>query len=322
MNINVSEKCIDYNNNIFYESGFYDIRHIRPHYHYKDMEIVFCLKGHVNLVAGHQSVRVNAGEVFSIDCRDIHYIYSDTANLTLLFHLDLTKTHIPWEKLQNIFFSCESCHCYPYQQRAMNMVKDIILTLSFISCSHSDIEIASREKEINKLLCMFIDIMYKYFNWFNYENQDEYVNDEMLDRFYRIISFCSENYYKKITISQLAAAEHIDKNYFSQYISKTVFSNFNAMISFIRCYEAEHLLLTTDKPNWEISYLCGFSDSKYFYRAFKSWWKSTPTEHRKRYDISMKKNNDVTKLTGEQAVDLLRDYITKWHMEKTFGQIS
>ena len=321
MNINVSEKCIDYENDIFYESGLYDIRHIQPHYHYKDMEIVFCLKGCVNLVSGHQSVKINAGEIFSIDCRDIHYIYSDTPNLTLIFHLDLTRTHIPWEKLQNIFFSCESCHCYPHQQKAMMQVKDIILTLSFISYSDDHIGTSAYTKKIDRLLCMFMDIMYKNFNWFNYENQDEYVNDEMLDRFYRIISFCSENYYKKITISQLAAAEHINKNYFSQFISKTVFLSFNAMISFIRCYEAEHLLLTTDKTNWEITYLCGFSDSKYFYRAFKSWWKCTPTEHRKRYTLSMEKNTDIIKITGQEATDLLNDYITQWHIEKTFEQI-
>lgn len=305
----IKEETILYENEIPYNVSLYDISYIMPHFHRKELELIFCMEGHVNLVAGHQKVRINSGEVFSVDYGDIHYIYSDVPNKTILFHLDLTKLDIPWKKLSCVYFSCESIHCYPYQIGAMNDIKDILFTLTYVKYSDSP--------EYGSLPNSLIRILLKYFNWFNYENPTSQMNIDLYERFYRILRYCHENYDKKISISQLADSEHINRNYFSQFISKTVFRNFSNMIKYIRCYEAEQLLLKTDLPVSEISYSCGFSDNKYFYSAFKKWWKVTPAEHRANYMEYMKNDTKIATLDNNDAKDSLRSYITKWHIEKT-----
>lgn len=305
----IDEQIISYEANCPYHVQLLNISHMNPHFHSKELELVYCLEGHVDLVAGHQKVRIHAGEIFSVDYRDIHYIYSDEENITLLFHLDLAKLDVPFETLSNIFFSCESSHCYPYQQEAMNRIKDILLALAYEWVCN----LPASDVLPNKLLHILLD----YFNWFNYENQTSQMNTELHERFYRVLNYCYNHYNQKITISQLADAEHITKNYFSQFLSKTVFQSFSSMIKYIRCYEAEQLLLTTDMAIADISYACGFSDSKYLYAAFRQWWGTTPAEHRSNYMEYMKETERVSCMEALPAQDFLRETITRWHIEKT-----
>lgn len=329
--MNIKEKKINYINDFPCEARLCRIKADEPHFHSKELEFIYCLEGEVTLTAGHQNVVIQAGEIFSVDFRDIHYLKSDVDNLVLIAHLNLAKLDMPWENLEYVFFSCESCHCHPYQRKAMEEVKDILLTTSY--ALHS-FENANREAiprignsslsldfiaadEIKRASNRLLDIMLKYFNWFNYNAQDDYTNTEAYTRYYNILAYCNKNYMNKITISQLAEREHINANYFSQFIGKTMFVKFSGMLKFIRCFEAEHLLLKTSLPISEISYKCGFSDPKYFYSAFKHWWGCTPTEHRKRYIEYIKRVEPVEVITASEAMSLIEDHMTKWMLEKT-----
>lgn len=311
----INEEIIEYKKNIPCEAAICSISRTSPHYHNGALELVCCLNGSVDIVAGHQNVTVRSGEIFSVDCRDIHYLYSDEDNLVLVFHLDLTRLDTPWDYLRDAFFACESIHCRPYQRSALNSVKDIILSIShelFSEESHR-IDTDRMGTASNRLM----DILMRYFNWFNYEDFDEHFNVEHYERFYRLLSYCCKNYSHKITIPELAAMEHISRNYVSQFFRRTVFESFSNMLKYVRCYEAERLLLKTDMPVAEISYACGFSDPKYFYSAFKRWWGCTPTEDRQKYRKYITGGFSVTRLEPDVSLKIIRDQITDWHIEKT-----
>lgn len=336
----ILNRKINYVSGIPVEASLCRIDRSLPHFHPHDLEIVCCLRGEIHLAAADQRAVLGPGQIHSIDYRDIHCLYAeDEDNLALIFHLDLTNIPYDWEQIRYVFFACESNHCYAYQRDAMNAVKDMILSFSYgyITGSYTP-EMYAGPVEF------FSFYLLQYFNWFNYENQDEYMNEDLYERFHRVLAYCIDHYDQKISISQLAATEHISKNYFSQFISNTVFRSFSTMIKYIRCYEAEHLLLTTDKPNAEIAFECGFSDPKYFYSAFRQLWGCTPSEHRARYekyyqeclrhyesslhakagDTGSKKNtgDDLPgqqRLADDDAAAVLKEYIAAWHLEKTFG---
>ena len=343
--MDILEKEIDYLDGIPVEASLCRIDRSLPHCHPHDLEFVCCLKGSIHMFASDQIATLLPGQLHSIDYRDIHYLYSDEDNLALIFHLDLQNIPYDWEQIQYIFFACESNHCYAYQQDAMQAVKDMILSFSYgYMTGEYTPEMYAGPVEF------FSFYLLEYFNWFNYENQDEYMNEDLYERFHRVLAYCIDHYDQKISISQLAATEHISKNYFSQFISRTVFHSFSTMIKYIRCYEAEHLLLTTDKPNAEIAYECGFSDPKYFYAAFKQLWGCTPSEHRASYTDyyneclrhyaesplakpgEIRNENGNIKYTGDDvpgqervdpadAAKILKEYMANWHLEKTFGSV-
>ena len=300
-----------------------------PHYHPQDLVFVFCLRGTVHLVASDQKQTLTAGQIHSIDYRDIHYLWAEEDNEVLIFHLDLRNIPYDWEQIRYVFFACESNHCYAYQRDAMEAVKEMILSFSydFFVRRHAPEDYAGPVE-------FFSFYLLQYFNWFNYENQDEYMNEDLYERFHRVLAYCIDHYDQKISISHLAAAEHISKNYFSQFISNTVFRSFSNMIKYIRCYAAEYLLLTTDRPNADIAYECGFSDPKYFYSAFKQFWGCTPSEHRAHYEEYLElcgqrqSSGDIPPGTvpGEyifpegQAAEKTKAFTAAWQLEKVFGE--
>ena len=317
----LKEYDLKYKGGLPFQAELTKVTNLIPHRHDKELELVYCLEGTVHLEAAEQTETLHAGQLHSIDFADIHCLWSDDDNTTLVFHLDLTRMP-DWKYLKYVFFACEDNHLHSYQEEAMAKVKDIVLALSYAYFT-GDVQDPSRfEKPLEELM----NVLLQYFNWFNYENQDDYMNIELYERFHRVLAYCVDNYNKKITVSQLAAMENINRNYFSQFIGKTVFSSFSNMVNYIRCWHAEDMLLTTDMPNAEISYSCGFSDPKYFYAAFRDLWGCTPSEHRQQYEVyyqeclsdSVSKKHETT-LDDFSAASILKDFIIKWHVAKTMG---
>lgn len=317
----LNEPKLEYKSGMPFEAELCHISKTLPHRHLTEMEFIYVLEGSVHLIAAEQDVILTAGKIHSIDFNDIHYIEAAGYNLVLIFHIDLSMLH-NWEELKPVFFACESNHCYPYQETAMAQVKDILLSLSYVY-------FCDQYGDYTDTIYRLMDLLKRYFNWFNYENQDEHMNIELYERFERIMVYIIKNYRQKITVSQLAAREHINRNYFSQFLSKTIFSSFSTMVNFIRCYRAEPLLLTTNMSIADISFECGFSDPKYFYGAFKDLWHRTPTEHRRLYNNCYEaalsaapaheyrfcnRKSDV--ISDDAAASILKEHITLWHLEK------
>ena len=307
---------------IEYRKGFaYDVTLCRihstlPHYHTHDLELVYCLEGHVNIVSSEQVVHLEAEGFFSIDFSEFHYMYSDDNALVLLLHIDLQHVSASWEELQYAIFSCESFHCFPYQREAMNKIKDLMLALALSQYS-------GEQKSYLPQVDQIIELLQRYFDWYNYNNQDEYVNPALRSRFYRALEYCTTNLTSKITAFDLAERENINPNYYSQFFTNSVYFSFSNLVKYIRCYEAEHMLLQTDLPNYEIAYAVGFSDPKYFYAAFAQWWHRSPKEHRQMYQdhfarFKKQKNGSLT-IKGSEAADLMQQHIAKWHLYKNLG---
>lgn len=309
--MNVKHIEINYKQNTPFSAQICHIDKIAPHYHETSLEIIFCLDGSVNYVSGFHKGTICGGQVFSIDCEDFHYLYSDVPNTVLILHLDLLNMDKPWEDLHYIYFACNNADYFSYQHTALNKVKDIVLALSFeyfTGCPHLEKDMQA----VNDLL----DTLIRYFNFYNYHTPDDYMNEDLRDRFYSIIRYCSENYNRKITVSELAEHTHIHPNYLSQYIGKTSFMSFTTMLKIVRCYKAEHLLLTTDMSNSEIAYACGFSDPKYLYSAFSRWWGCSPHTHRKNFRNQMHLKESYSILDADASANILTSYIIKWHIDK------
>ena len=90
--MNINEEIITYKEGMPWHAKLCRITATEPHFHTHELELIYCLEGSINLVAGHQSNTIKAGEIFSLDFRDIHYLYSDQDNLVLLPLLSVSGT--------------------------------------------------------------------------------------------------------------------------------------------------------------------------------------------------------------------------------------
>ena len=102
----LKEYKLKYKNNLPFQAELSKVTNLVPHRHDKELELVYCLEGTVHLEAADQKATLHAGQLHSIDFADIHCLWSDDDNTTLIFHLDLSA--MPnWEELKYVFFACE-----------------------------------------------------------------------------------------------------------------------------------------------------------------------------------------------------------------------
>ena len=200
----------------------------------------------------------------------------------------------------------------------MYNITDTLLSIAYIYLSHESLNIHNLTNLYSKLANKLINTMLSYFEWYDYmnTNPNNNTNNISRERFNRILKFCQQNYMNKITVSEIAGREFINENYLSQFLSKSPFQSFSNMINYIRCYQSETFLLTTNLPNIEISYKCGFSDPKYFYKNFKKWYGHTPSEHRNQYIQQSNTPQQYQILQNSDILYILEKHIARYHAFK------
>lgn len=108
----------------------------------------------------------------------------------------------------------------------------------------------------------------------------------------------------------------------SEYLRK-MSVGFRGMMSYIRANESETYLLRTNKTILEISEECGFSDVKYYYSAFKRWYKCTPKQFREQYGkVSEEKIRYLDIIDTKDILEkLLTDHYMETHLFYSDGKI-
>lgn len=292
-----------------------DIRHTQPHIHSEATEFVFCLKGSVCLVCNHENVTLKEGEMFTIYLEDLHCIFSDEENVTLLVQLDLTKVGMPFDVLSQAYIACEDLSCKDFQVKDLEQMKFYLLSVAFAYAKAGTLTPDYAATASNTIAAHMSD----HFDWLSLISRDpSHINRDLVNRFRSIYEYCYSHSTEKLSISMLAEKVHINENYFSQFVKKSPYGNFSLMVGYMRCYDAQTLLLTTDKSIIEISNACGFSDDKYFYKHFKYWWKITPTSFRDWFSLYMKKPEKIRCFSGKESVSILAPYISEFMSSHIF----
>lgn len=100
------------------------------------------------------------------------------------------------------------------------------------------------------------------------------------ERLQLVMQYLQANYAKPITLSQLAALEHVSVSYlsrqFRRYTGKTVITYLNEL----RVQAAQALLIQTDEPVETIAERAGFESPKYFSRIFRAKMGISPKSYR------------------------------------------
>ena len=94
------------------------------------------------------------------------------------------------------------------------------------------------------------------------------------------LSLMHEDYARKLNLKELADACGIDKNYFCRLFMRRTGTTAMNYLNRIRIDNACVLLKSEDLTIEEIAYQCGFSDSDYFTRIFRSFRSCSPRQYR------------------------------------------
>lgn len=282
---------INFINNTPLSISIYSVKREAPHIHRNTLEIVYCLKGEITLSVTHERLRFRAGDLYIVNATDIHSIESTGQNdaLVVSFYINALDNSLPSDSLLYELFVCQEAVISEVTETYIPKLKELLIISLYFYCFHPkmNFEIYTR------LTQRIVSILVEYFPLFYFStNAHKFLPNER-ERYDTILRYIRKNYREKITLTKLAEIVHCNPSYLSQFFNKYLNNHNNGghsmntlhdLINFVRVYEAETLLCTTDKNISDISYDCGFSDPKFLYRTFKEWFSRTPFEHKSWYE--------------------------------------
>lgn len=102
----------------------------------------------------------------------------------------------------------------------------------------------------------------------------------------KILSYLLENYYKEISLQELAKEFYISHWHLSKLIKKELGLNYTDLINIIRIEQAKRLLAIPRYRVNEVGSMVGYNDNTYFCRVFKKLTGMSPQEYRNKYFAS------------------------------------
>ncbi|MEA4923640.1 MAG: AraC family transcriptional regulator [Eubacteriaceae bacterium] len=289
-----------------------EVESVPPHMHENIIEIIFCLKGSVKFDYEYEQFTLHAGEFISVD-KDAHYLYNGEDDICVSFYIDLEWFKEKYPFVTSTLFVCEFCKesITPHRD-AHNRLKGMLLALLYYLGNYGKADELFKETLISgteKIVDLFVaafDIVFFY-------RPGLKVKPELLERYREMNHYIQTNSEDKISLNTMAEEFHLTEAYVSEFF-RYYSIGFRKCLGYNRTYKSEKYLLATDMNINEISENCGFSDPKYYYSAFKEWYKCTPKQFRDSYREKMDRpcKENVSDVAG--AFKFINSLILKHYM--------
>lgn len=98
-----------------------------------------------------------------------------------------------------------------------------------------------------------------------------------------VFQFVSDNFQRKITLSEIASVANLSAKSFCRYFKSKTRKTFYVFLLEVRVAHACHLLLEKDMSIYEVCYDCGFNNLSNFNRYFKKIMTKTPGDYKREF---------------------------------------
>ena len=302
------KQYINYPNDLPIKISCLSIKNYPIHWH-NSIEIIYVLKGSLNITINTDSFILKEKEVEIINSDEAHSFNSNEENEILIFQIDPSFFEKYYKDINNVFFYTNS---NDQEDQAGEKYDDLKYFLSKLLCEYVQ-RLEDYDEEIEEIL---IDLLYHLINNFHYltyEKEELKEKTEQLDRYHRISKYIFNNYNNNITLQEIAKKEFLSPHYLSHEIKYATGSSFTDLINLTRVEESLKLLLDTNMSITEISEEIGFSHVRYYNKNFKAYYNCTPLQYRKRNYLSEADYNKAIKITNlnlQESLDSL-----SWQLE-------
>jgi AraC-like DNA-binding protein len=100
-------------------------------------------------------------------------------------------------------------------------------------------------------------------------------------RLNKVFQYVSDNFQKKITLSEVASVANLSAKAFCRYFKSKTRKTFYVFLLEVRVAHACHLLLEKEMSVYEVCYDCGFNNLSNFNRYFKKIMNKTPSDYKR-----------------------------------------
>jgi AraC-like DNA-binding protein len=135
-----------------------------------------------------------------------------------------------------------------------------------------------------KFICLLqiLDLVSKNTNDLKLLSKENYTGvalDKHGERLKNVFQFIFENYYRDISLKEVANIAHMSKSSFCRYFKQVTSKCFSDYINEIRIGYAKKIISSDSRPVYEVAYQCGYNNPSYFNKQFKKYVGKTPLEY-------------------------------------------
>ena len=277
------------------------------HYH-PDIELVYVLKGEIELKNGYYTYRLRAGDVFTNSGNEVHGMKALTQDNVI------AQLHVRTKDLSHYFPELSKA-CYRTYSKKVNdkryeLLRELVLKLLL----KNELKDFDYKSECLYLMVDIIKHLNKYFNLFAFD-KDVVVgfdrsNELAVERISRICQYLYQNYASNITLQDLSEMEHLSSYYISHLIKDFTGMNFREFLCFARVEMSEGRLLGSDRKISQIAGEVGFSTTAYYKKYFTKWFGHDPQTHRELYSSQIKSDLNPAvfqELPQVRTISILRE---------------
>ncbi|MBQ9016013.1 MAG: helix-turn-helix transcriptional regulator [Firmicutes bacterium] len=272
------------------------------------LEIIFCLQGSVRFSYAYEEFTLQPGEFVSVD-KDAYYLYEGTPdNRCVSFFIDLSQYETRHPAIRSMLFICEgtSDGTTNYPRTYYNALKGLLISALKEITGDCDPAV------LRRITDQIVDLFANHFNIYFYHYGSQDIDPVTLQRLNEINRYLYEHISEKIMLAQVSRELDLSPGYVSELVRRYSIG-FRKTLGYLRANASEKYLLETDLTIMEISERCGFSDPKYYYEAFRTWYLCTPKQFRQRYCRDMPRQ--IRFLPVGEIRDLLDDLLMAHYRE-------
>lgn len=276
----MSYQTIDYFEDLPVGIEVKDINFYPWHRQQDVLEILFVLKGTLDITMSCDHFMIGKSEIAVMNNRTFHNIKGiNEENTVISLYLDLNYYEQYYKYIKYTIFILEPHKYDDSQKQAVLEIKDFISQISIEMNTRPD----GYKDNIRQLTLELLERLISNFNEVRYYNKKIKSNSLKMERYSLMMKYLNEKFSEKTLLEDISANEFFCKSYLLHLFRDVSTFSLKDTICFIRNWKSEEMLLTTKKSISEISDECGYSDTKYYYRHFKKWYQCTPAEYRRKY---------------------------------------
>ncbi|MFT8825907.1 MAG: AraC family transcriptional regulator [Liquorilactobacillus mali] len=244
-----------------------DVTYIAPHWH-QAIELSYTVFGTIDdFVINQKHFKTNCGKVLVINSQEVHSVYARSNNsqaISIIFPYPLVSRLYP--RIEDQFIDINNTEKFDaikkeaYIKLQTNLFKMYQIMKSDDDYKNLKLEAASIE---------ILQLLIEYFTESKSEYKKMYGTKEfVVNRIQMITKFVNENYYRKISLDDIAADVNVSKEYLTKFFKKYMDLTVGQYITNVRAQKAYYDILGKAGNLTQIANKNGFSTTRAMNKAF------------------------------------------------------
>lgn len=256
-----------------------------PHFH-KEIEIIYSLKGSVNIGIDDRVMALEEGEIIIFSSGQPHSFLSspDSERFVYQFDLQIFDETINQETLSlRELFETRDLHSRCWPEELISLTQTILFDMYDSFSKNESGKNFSILGKLYQLIAAFYqwlpeknDVLPVEHTRIRYKDTLEYVNT--------VFEYVKSHYNEPITLEEIAKHTGFSPYYFTRFFKKNTGKTFVQFLNEYRISQAKFILINEKVPVSEVADRSGFSNIKTFHHVFKKTVGCSPMQYQKQYD--------------------------------------